>query len=101
MALAKQYEQLVEKHCCTEAEYFEIERTTEGRWEYVNGYIRLMAGGSDDHAMISSNIGRLLGTALVARGCRVYVDDMKLHMARRLLGVSQNRGPGEGNRPLA
>ena len=79
MALAKQYEQLVEKHCYTEAEYFEIEHRSEGRCEYVNGHIRLMAGGSDDHAMISSNIGRLLGNALVPRGCRVYVDNMKLH----------------------
>ena len=79
MALAKQYEQLVEKHCYTEAEYFEIEHRSEGRWEYVNGHVRLMAGGSDDHAMISSNIGRLLGNALVPRGCRVYVDNMKLH----------------------
>ena len=79
MALANQYEQLSETHYYTESEYFEIEHRSEGRWEYVNGHIRLMAGGSDDHAMISSNIGRLLGNALVPRGCRVYVDNMKLH----------------------
>jgi Uma2 family endonuclease len=79
MVLAKQFEQPIEKHRYAESEYFEIERTAEGRWEYVNGHIRMMAGGSDDHAMISSNIGRLLGNALVPRGCRVYVDNMKLH----------------------
>ena len=79
MGLAKQYTETTHKARYTEAEYFEIERVSEGRWEYVNGQVRLMAGGSDDHAMIPSNIGRLLGNALVPRGSRVYVDNMKLH----------------------
>ncbi len=76
MALAEQY---VEKTHYTEAEYFEFERTAFGRWEYVNGEIRQMAGGSDDHGMISSNVGRALGNALVPRGCRVYVENLKVH----------------------
>jgi len=79
MALAQQYIGYVEKERYTEAEYFEIERASFGRWEYVNGQVRLMAGGSDDHSMISSNVGRLLGNALVPRGCRVYVENMKIH----------------------
>ncbi len=76
MALAEQY---VEKTHYTEAEYFEIERTSFGRWEYVNGEIRQMAGGSDDHGMISTSVGRALGNALVPRGCRVYVENLKIH----------------------
>ena len=76
LALAQQY---VEKTHYTEAEYFEFERTAFGRWEYVNGEIRQMAGGSDDHGMISSNVGRALGNALVPRGCRVYVENLKIH----------------------
>jgi Uma2 family endonuclease len=78
MALAQQY-QPVEKDFYTEEEYFEIERTSLGRCEYVNGKIRMMAGGTDDHNAISGNLVRALGTALVPRGCRVYGLDMKVH----------------------
>jgi len=79
MALAKQYEQLPETHYYTESEYFEIERRSEGRWEYVNGHIRLMAGGSDDHNTISMNVAGSLRSILLTKGCRVYGSDMKLH----------------------
>lgn len=76
MALAQQY---VEKDYYTEAEYFEFERTSFGRWEYVNGKIRQMSGGTTDHGAISANIIRVLGNALVPRGCRVYGSDVKIH----------------------
>ncbi len=76
MALAEQY---IEKEHYTEAEYFEIERTSFGRWEYVNGKIRQMSGGTTDHGDISSNLVRVLGNALVPRGCHVYGSDVKVH----------------------
>ncbi len=76
MALAEQY---IEKEHYTEAEYFEIERTSFGRWEYVNGKIRQMSGGTTDHGDISSNLVRVLGNALVPRGCHVYGPDVKVH----------------------
>jgi Uma2 family endonuclease len=77
MALAHQYQ--YEKDFYTEDEYFEFERTSFGRWEYVNGEIRAMAGGSDDHNMISSNLVGTLRAALLPKGCRVYGSDMKVH----------------------
>ncbi|MGI4791885.1 MAG: Uma2 family endonuclease [Janthinobacterium lividum] len=76
MALAQQY---IEKENYTEAEYFEFERMSFGRWEYDNGKIRLMASGSDDHGTIATNIGATLRTALLPRGCRVYVEGIKVH----------------------
>jgi len=76
MALAPQY---VEEKRYTEAEYFEIERTAFGRWEYVGGQVRLMSGGTTDHGAIASNVVRLLGNALVPRGCRVYGSAVKIH----------------------
>ena len=76
MALAEQY---VEKERYTEAEYFAIERTSFGRWEYVNGKIRQMSGGTTDHGDISSTLVRVLGNALVSRGCHVYGSDVKIH----------------------
>ena len=80
MALAHRYTTAEKtKARCTEAEYFEFERTSVGRWEYVNGEIRAMSGGTLDHSAISMNIGRALGNVLVPRGCRIYGSDAKLH----------------------
>ena len=80
MALARQYaDPYIEKTHYTEAEYFEFEKTSFGRWEYVNGEIRQMAGGKDDHNAISMNVGRALGNMLAPKDCRVYGSDMKIH----------------------
>jgi len=78
MALVQQY-QYIEKECYTEDEYFEFERTSFGRWEYVKGEIRAMSGGTADHSTIAGNIARALGNALVPKGCRVFGSDMKVH----------------------
>lgn len=61
-----------------EDEYFEFERTSAGRWEYVGGEIRAIAGGTADHSAIGMNVGRTLGNALVPRGCRVFGPDMSV-----------------------
>lgn len=78
MAAQRQY-QTVERDYSTEAEYFEFERMSIGRWEYVNGEIRQMAGGADDHNTIVINVAGTLRNAMVPRGCRVYGSDMKIH----------------------
>ena len=82
MALAQQY-QYIEKEVYTEEEYFEFERTSFGRWEYVKGEIRMMSGGTADHSAIAMNIGRALGNALAPKGCRVFGSDMKVHTLDR------------------
>jgi Uma2 family endonuclease len=78
MALAHQY-QYAEKEHYTEDEYFEFERTSFGRWEYVKGEIRAMSGGTADHNTISSNLVGTLRAALLPKGCRVFGSDMKVH----------------------
>jgi len=79
MALAEKYIPSIEKQLYTEAEYFEFDRTSIGRWEYVHGEIRAMSGGTANHSVIGSNIIRTLGNALVPRGCRVFGPDMRVH----------------------
>jgi len=79
MVLPRRYVGQIEKETYTEDEYFEFERTAFGRWEHVNGEIRAMVGGTDDHNMISGNIVRTLGIALVPRRCPVCGSDMKVH----------------------
>lgn len=64
---------------CTEADYSAFEQTAFGRWEYVRGEIRAMAGGTENHALAAANIVRVLGNALVPKGCRVYGSDLKIH----------------------
>ena len=76
MALAQAY---IEKEVYTEDEYFEFERGAFGRWEFMQGEIRAMSGGTDDHNTIAVNIGGSLRNALASRGFRVYVADMKIH----------------------
>lgn len=76
MAVARQY---VEKDDYTEDDYFAFEETAFGRWEYVGGQIRAMAGGTDDHNTVCSNVLGTLRGALLPRGCRVYGSDMKIH----------------------
>ena len=79
MALAEKYIPVADKQVYTEAEYIEFERTSLGRWEYVNGEIRAMSGGTAYHSIIASNIIRTLGDALVPRGCWGFNSDMKVH----------------------
>lgn len=76
MSLAHSY---AEKEVYTEDEYFAFEREAFGRWEYIRGEIRAMAGGTDDHNTIVLNVGSALRSAVAARGCRAYVADMKVH----------------------
>jgi hypothetical protein len=65
MALPQRFSDM-EKDCYTEDEYFETERNSVNRWEYVGGQIRMMSGGTLRHA-------------LLPKGCRVYGSDMKVH----------------------
>lgn len=76
MALAPQY---VEEKRYTEGGYFEVGRAPFGRWEYVNGQVCLMSGGTTDHGAISMDIGRALGNVLAPRGCRVQGSDVKIY----------------------
>lgn len=75
MALPQRY---VEKAFYTEAEYFAWEEDAPRKSEYINGEIRMMSGGTDDHAALSLSVGAELRAALRGRGCRVMSADMKV-----------------------
>jgi len=80
MAMAQRYH-IIDKDHYSEDEYFEFERISIGRWEYVNGQIRAMSGGTANHGTIASNLIRVIGNALVSKDCRVFGSDMKVHTA--------------------
>ena len=66
-------------------EYFRLEENNpDTRYEYLDGYVYMMAGGSANHATISGNIYAILKSLLRGGPCRAYNSDMKVR-------VSENR----------
>lgn len=61
-------------------EYFALEQAEDWRYEYIAGEVFAMAGGSENHSLISMSIGSALLGALRGKPCRVYNADMKLYV---------------------
>ena len=60
-------------------EYFALERASERRFEYRDGDVVCMSGGSRQHAAIARNIVRHVANKLRA-GCQVYGSDLALYV---------------------
>lgn len=66
----------------TVEEYFQLEENDPGtRYEYVDGHVYAMAGGTANHDTIKSNIQRILWNLLRGNVCRVYSSDMKVYIS--------------------
>ncbi len=64
------------------AEYFQLEEgDTQHRYEYVDGHVYMMAGGTVNHDTIKSNIERLLWGLLRGQKCRTYSSDMRVFVS--------------------
>ncbi len=74
--------QLAEKQFLSEAEYLAFEEKAPFRHEYVGGEAYLMAGGSQRHNRIAGNAYIALPQALKGKPCQVFINDVKLHVAR-------------------
>jgi Uma2 family endonuclease len=59
-------------------EYFELEKTSEERFEYWRGEVFCMSGVSPKHDQIESNINFHLRAKLVGRNCRVFLANMRV-----------------------
>ncbi len=65
-------------------EYLDLEeRNPDNRYEYLDGYVYMMSGGSADHATISGNIHALLRGLLRGGPCRAYNSDMKVSVSEK------------------
>ena len=71
---------LPKKKYISPEEYLAIERDSLERHEYFDGEIFLMAGTSEEHANISSNVNISLGTQLKKRPCKSYQSDLRVHI---------------------
>jgi Uma2 family endonuclease len=65
----------------TPEEYLLAERQSEVRHEYVAGYVYAMAGTSEEHNFISTNMLAALHSHLRGKTCRVFMVDMKVRLA--------------------
>jgi Uma2 family endonuclease len=73
---------LQRQHSTTVAEYFQLEEDDpEHRYEYIDGDVSMMAGGSLDHDLIKSNVQSILRTLLRGSSCRVYSSDAKVQLS--------------------
>ena len=66
------------KHPLTPEEYLVRERLAETRSEYYQGEVFAMAGASEKHNTIVTNLVASLVTKLRGRKCRIYSSDMRL-----------------------
>jgi len=66
------------KHKYTLAEYFEIERNSEKKYEYFDGNVWCMAGASPAHERIVVNAGGHLRELFRGRGCSVFGSNLKV-----------------------
>lgn len=62
----------------TPEEYLATEREASAKSEYVHGEVFAMVGASAQHALITSNLVRELGTQLKGRDCRVFASDLRV-----------------------
>lgn len=74
--------QTAEKPVFSEAEYLAFEETSPFRHEYVGGEAYAMSGGTQRHNRISGNTYISLSQALKSKPCQVFMNDVKLHVAR-------------------
>src|SRR5438874_10498617 len=58
-----------------------VEQDPEHAYEYVDGHVYMMTGGSPDYAIIGSNLNGLLQTFLRGRRCIVYNSDVYVQLS--------------------
>jgi Uma2 family endonuclease len=62
-------------------EYLEIDRASDLKYEYDNGHIYAMAGGTQAYARIAYNMANLLDAHLTNKPCRFFLSDVKVQVA--------------------
>ena len=72
-----------DRHFMSVEAYFELDRTSlDARYEYIDGVVTMMAGGTADHSTISINVMTALHGLLRGRPCRVYNSDLRVRLTQ-------------------
>jgi len=64
-------------------EYLAVEAMSDVRYEYYDGEILALPGGSANHNRITKNLSRALDSA-ADRGCESYINDLRVKTASEL-----------------
>ena len=67
-----------------EKEYLEGEIISDIRYEYIDGYVYAMSGGTENHNLISNNIVREMGNHLKQNKspCKTFSENMKVRVSK-------------------
>ncbi len=68
----------IPRHCYSLEEYFALVKVGEARYEYWEGEIVCMSGGTKQHAIISSNIHGEFNAKLKGTKCRAFTEGMPI-----------------------
>ena len=69
----------------TVEDFLAFEAEEPERYEFVDGIVRMMTGGSAAHSAIKTNVTNALNAALRDGPCRAYVDDLKVVSATAVM----------------
>ena len=67
----------------SEEDYLEGEKTSDIKYEYIDGYVYAMSGASNNHNLIAGNVFLALANHLKKKPCRPYVSDMKVKIGSK------------------
>ena len=65
-------------HHYTLEEYFALEKVGDARYEYWDGELFCMSGGSKKHYRLSSRIHKLLSNKVDEKGCETFTGDIPI-----------------------
>ena len=72
----------IPKERFTLEEYIEFDKNSEERWEYFDGVVVSMSGGTLAHNQISANLLSGMRTDALAKGCQVLPADMRIKVPK-------------------
>lgn len=63
-------------------EYLQLDKTSiEVRYEYINGHVTMLAGGTANHATIGANVISILHHLLRGGPCCVFTSDLRVQLS--------------------
>jgi Uma2 family endonuclease len=75
---------LQREHWVSVEEYLAIDRaSTDVKYEYMDGHMYAMSGGTIDHAEIAANLFFLLRRYLQGKTCRAFSSDVRVQVAEK------------------
>ncbi|MEK6406681.1 MAG: Uma2 family endonuclease [Acidobacteriota bacterium] len=72
----------IPKERFTLEEYIEFDKNSEERWEYFDGMVVTMSGGTLTHNRIARNLTTSLTNRLEGKGCEVLPADMRIKVPK-------------------